>query len=132
MNCQWKEYDGKFQCINCGFISPVSAFRNCPRPSPSPYIDTINSCDFNGSTYIGPGTKLKNLLNYIGIVPVGNCKCNARAKVMDIYGPDWCEKNIDMIVGWLREESSKRKLPFVQWVAKKIVMLAIRQSKKTL
>ena len=53
----------------------------------------------------GPGTELKKLLSRIGITPKAGCKCLARAVEMDIRGCEWCEANIDTIVGWLREEA---------------------------
>ena len=43
---------------------------------------------------------------------------------------DWCEQNIDTIVGWLREEAEKRKLPFVAVGAKLLVKRAIAAARK--
>jgi len=54
----------------------------------------------------GPGTELKKMLATIGITAEPGCKCNARAAEMDRMEkafPGWCEANIDLIVGWLRE-----------------------------
>lgn len=79
----------------------------------------------------GPGTELKKILAKWPwkIVPTKNCSCNARAKMMDSkerQEPGWCLKNIDIIVGWLREEANKRKLPFLNFVGKLLVKRAIR------
>jgi hypothetical protein len=49
---------------------------------------------------------------------------------MNEKGVEWCEQNIDMIVGWLKEEANKRKLPFINTVAKYFVKKAINLSKK--
>lgn len=81
----------------------------------------------NGS---GVGTELKKLLSKIGIVATPNCECNKRAKTMDDNGVRWCENNIDTIVGWLREEASKRKLPFIDNLGKLLVRKAITNFKK--
>lgn len=78
----------------------------------------------------GPGTELKKLLTKIGIKSSPNCSCNARAKIMDNWGPDECEKHIDEIVGWLKEEATKRKLPFVEYAGKLLVKRAISNAKK--
>jgi hypothetical protein len=51
---------------------------------------------------------------------------------MNSKGPDWCAQNIDMVVGWLREESEKRKLPFVDFAGKLLIQRAIKVSKKNL
>jgi hypothetical protein len=78
----------------------------------------------------GPGTELKKLLSMIGINAAPNCSCNARAKKMDEWGADECEKHIDEIVGWLREESHKRGLPFIDVAGRILVRKAIKNSRK--
>jgi hypothetical protein len=44
---------------------------------------------------------------------------------MDAFGCDWCEAHIDTIVGWLREEAGKRKLPFLDAAGRLLVKRAI-------
>lgn len=78
----------------------------------------------------GPGSILSNLLSYIGITSAPNCSCKRHAIEMNERGPDWCEQNIDTILGWLKEESKKRSLPFVESVARLIVLRAIKLSRK--
>jgi hypothetical protein len=73
---------------------------------------------------------LKKLLKKIGITATPNCSCNARARTMDEKGCDWCEANIDEIVGWLREEAAKRGLPFVDMAGRMLVKRAIRNARK--
>ena len=84
---------------------------------------------------MGPGTELKKILSKIGIVATKNCSCNARAKLMNINElkePGWCLKNIDTIVEWLREEANKRKLIFIDSLARLIIKRAIRNYQKSL
>ena len=78
----------------------------------------------------GPGTLLHNMLEKFGIRPQPNCKCMAKAHHMNVMGPDWCEKNIDLILFWLKEESENRKLPFIESLAKLLVRRAISKSRK--
>lgn len=78
----------------------------------------------------GAGTALSNALKAFGIVPTANCPCNYYAALMDAKGPDWCEENIDTIVGWLRDEAAKRGLPFVNAVAKLLVKRAIHNARR--
>jgi len=78
----------------------------------------------------GPGAELKRLLKLIDITASPNCSCNARAREMDARGVDWCEANIDTIVGWLREEAAKRKLPFVDMAGRLLVKRAIRNARR--
>lgn len=76
----------------------------------------------------GAGTELKKLLKMIGITSTPNCSCNAKAKLMNQNGIQWCKDNIDTIVGWLKEEATKRNLPFFTYGAKKLVKLAISRA----
>lgn len=74
----------------------------------------------------GPGSELKAILaNTFGIAAKPGCRCNRHAKKMNELGADWCEKNIETIVGWLEEEAKKRKLPFIKIAASKVVRFAI-------
>lgn len=78
----------------------------------------------------GPGSILSNMLSYIGIKSSPTCSCKRHAIEMNERGPDWCEQNIDTILGWLKEESKKRNLPFVESVARIVVGRAIKVSRK--
>lgn len=78
----------------------------------------------------GPGTELKRLLARCGITVTPTCKCNQRAKIMNLNGPDWCEANIAIIVGWMQEEARKRKLPCPAMVARLIIRRAISKSRR--
>lgn len=95
-------------------------------PSPSPPPQTLE--DYPN----GPGTILSKMLGKIGINSTPNCSCRRRAIEMNNRGPDWCAENINTIVGWLREEAEKRKLPFVDFAGKLLVQRAIKVSRKNL
>lgn len=77
------------------------------------------------------GTELAKLLSRLGInAEEKGCKCKSRAAHMDARGCDWCEANIDTIVGWLREEATKRGLPFVDIAGRFLVRRAIANARK--
>jgi hypothetical protein len=81
----------------------------------------------------GPGTELKKLLKLIGITATPNCSCNARARKMDeeeAKEPGWCTAHLDEIVGWLREEATKRKLPFLDAAGRVLVRRAISNARR--
>tara|TARA_B000000557_G_C20799245_1_gene454738 strand:+ start:1288 stop:1905 length:618 start_codon:yes stop_codon:yes gene_type:complete len=80
----------------------------------------------------GPGTILSGMLEAIGIKSAPNCSCKKRAVIMNAEGNDWCEKNMDTILDWLKEEADKRSLPFVRMGAKLIVQRAISKSRRLL
>ncbi len=80
----------------------------------------------------GPGTILSNMLSSIGITSSPTCSCKQRAITMNENGPEWCEQNMTTIIGWLKEEATKRKLPFVSNIARLMVKRAINKSKRLL
>jgi len=80
----------------------------------------------------GPGTILSNMISTMGIKSTPNCSCRRHAIEMNEKGPDWCEENLSTILGWLKEESSKRHLPYIESVASLIVKRAIRTSRRLL
>jgi hypothetical protein len=49
---------------------------------------------------------------------------------MDARGVAWCADNVETIVGWLREESQRRKLPFIAPAARLLVKAAIKNARK--
>jgi hypothetical protein len=98
---------------------------NCPRNAIAE-LDAIQS----PPSAAGPGSFLKKYLSRIGITSTPNCSCNAKTKHMDTMGIEWCEQNLDTIVGWLKEEAEKRRLPFVLWPTRLLVKKAIAAAKK--
>lgn len=97
--------------------------------NPSEYLQKLFPATLESDPY-GPGTILHEMLSYIGIKSAPNCGCKSHAISMNQKGNDWCEHNIDTIVGWMRREAEKRKLPFVENVAKLLVRRAINRSRK--
>lgn len=78
----------------------------------------------------GPGSILHGMFSMLGIQSSPTCSCKQHALEMNVKGIEWCEDNIDVICGWLREESEKRKIPYVETVAKMVVNRAINKAKK--
>lgn len=78
----------------------------------------------------GVGTKLKGLLSLIGIKASSGCSCNKRAVLMNERGVEWCEQNKAEIVGWLREEAEKRRLPFFEAAGYILLNRAIKLAKR--
>ena len=77
----------------------------------------------------GAGTELKKMLGRIGIRSTPSCKCNNRAREMDARGVQWTADNLETVVGWLREESERRKLPFIAPAARLLVKAAIKNAR---
>jgi hypothetical protein len=113
--CDWLPCDnGRARCSRCGL-----EIRCRERPPLANCVLTER-----------PGTALKSLLASIGITATPDCPCNARANEMDRRGCEWCEANIDTIVGWLREQAEARGLPFLDAAGRVIVRRAIRNARR--
>ena len=114
-------------CVFCG----MPCAPRCP-VFPSQVATTEQPPPVEQVTAGGPGAELKILLAgwplYITATP--DCSCNARAAEMDRQGVDWCEANIDTIVGWLREQAAGRGLPFLDLAGRLLVRRAIRNARK--
>jgi hypothetical protein len=80
----------------------------------------------------GPGTVLAGMIKTLGIHMSDSCSCRRHALAMNEKGNEWCSQNLDTVVGWLREEASRRGLPFVDMVGRVMVNRAIKKSKKLL
>lgn len=79
-----------------------------------------------------PGTLLSKMIKSVGIQMTDSCSCKRHALEMNEKGNDWCEENIDTIVGWLRDEAKRRGLPFMDSLGKMLIYRAIKKSRKLL
>jgi hypothetical protein len=106
-----------------------SSYPRTPKPGFVPPVPVLQPPAPN----CGPGTELKKLLKtWLRIEASPTCSCNARAKRMDVEearSPGWCEAHLDEIVGWLREEATKRKLPFLDVAGRLLVRRAISNAR---
>jgi len=79
------------------------------------------------ATYSGTGTELKKLISWV-IPKSDNCDtCQDHIQIMNRWGPETCKKNIDIIVGWLRESARIRGLPFFKTIALYLINKAIKK-----
>lgn len=76
------------------------------------------------------GTELAAILARLGFKSDENCRCRSHAREMDAKGCEWCEQNIETIVGWLREQASIRGVPFIDAFGRQLVLYAIRKATK--
>jgi len=78
----------------------------------------------------GAGTELKKLLSWMNIQATANCSCNKKARLMNEKGIQWCKENKDQVCDWLKEEATKRKLPFFKYGAMKLINMAISRAER--
>lgn len=140
--CQWLESDNSWTCSQCGAVVPKSAV------SQRPFAACRVGAEYHGVPFRevtlakrdpvqfdrmlnGPGTELKKLLAKFGIKSTATCQCNSHAIQMNLWGPDICEQKIDQILIWLREEAGRKRLPFVDALARMMVRRAIRKARES-
>lgn len=117
---------GDHACVRCG-----ATLKAKPGYSPSGMCGQPGAAAmvWNGP---GVGDALKSMLSKIGIVAKKGCQCNQRSREMNLRGPDWCEENIDTVVGWLEEEAKSRRFPlFSRTIAYLLVRRAIKRVRKS-
>lgn len=78
----------------------------------------------------GIGSHLKILLRRFGLHAGPGCGCNAAAKRMNAWTPDEAEARKAEILAVMREEASRRGLPFSETIATLIVRRAIANARK--
>jgi hypothetical protein len=76
------------------------------------------------------GSELKKVLGMFGIRDNGCRLCIERAALLDAAGPDWVEQNIDIPVGWLREQAEARGMPFLDMAGRLLVRRAIANARR--
>lgn len=118
VDCEEQRCSGN---IKAAGVSTASSYKINSYQQPSTVLNTASG---------GPGTELKKLLSKIGINPTPTCSCNSRARIMDEWGTDICEQEIGTILEWLREEATKRKLPFIDMAGYILIKRAIYNARK--
>lgn len=132
--CSWRSIrdDGKASCASNKIRTPAwfDAAAICTR---CPFVDhqpAAQPTPLRGAfPFGGAGTELSAILSWWGVDAEANCKCKGHARTMDLSGPDWCEANLETIVGWMREDAERRGLPFVAWLARAMVRKAIKRAR---
>ena len=76
------------------------------------------------------GDVLARKIARLGITPRPQCNCKKYQQMMNNYGPSWVENNLDTVCGWLQTEASKRNLPAPKIIVKRLVMSAVKESRK--
>jgi hypothetical protein len=80
----------------------------------------------------GPGCHLTRAIAWFGIRDDGTCGCAEHAAQMDDWGPDECERQIETIMGWLKDAHIRRFM-YVPWVdapARLLVMECIAAARR--
>lgn len=125
--CKWHHEPGRLTCVNCGRVvrtTSRTAAMLCPKSSEQLLVPALPTS--------GPGTEMKKLLAQwpLFIQATDDCPCNGHAAQMDVWGCDECERRMDEIVRWLRDEAARRGLPFVDAAGKMLVRRAIRNARR--
>lgn len=74
------------------------------------------------------GTHLESILHLVGLKPCPDC--HDHAETMNQWGQDGCERNLEIIVGWLEESAKNQGVFFWKPGARWLVRLAIAMAKR--
>ena len=77
-----------------------------------------------------PGTVMARFFKKMGISEKSGCACKSHAAKMDRWGAAACRENLDVIAGWMKDEAKARKLPYSEFVTKRLILWAIKQSER--
>jgi hypothetical protein len=138
--CQWKPILADWVCSECGAVVPKNTdeppLAGCPVGAQNAGIRFSDIASAGSVVKVtpvakqnGPGLELKKMLRSFGIYETAGCKCNQRSLQMDLWGPDECERRIEEIVRWMKEEADIRGLPFIPAAARMLVRRAIKKSR---
>ena len=79
----------------------------------------------------GVGTELTIILRRFGITSnEGGCSCKHKSKLLDTKGVKWAELNVETVVGWMKENAKKMKIPFLALPARMVVRQAIKNARR--
>lgn len=115
--CQRETKGESVLCHSPKFVGPPNTITLafCAEKCPKKYVNAAcgESPPVQASAPVrpagGPGTELARILRAHGIsADEAGCRCKARAHEMDARGPEWCLANLEVIVGWMREEARRR------------------------
>lgn len=137
--CKWVEDGGDWLCSQCGARvlksavpnPPFAACRTGAEANGVAFREIARAAPFRRQVQLteGVGAEVKRLLAAVGIKASPTCKCNSHAIQMNLWGPDECERQMDKIVGWLREAAEHRGVPFVRAAGVLLVKRAIRNAR---
>lgn len=71
----------------------------------------------------GFGSRLHALISPF-LSEIEGCRCPGHRDILDIWTPQYIEKNIDRVVQWLAHEARKRSIPF-SYIATRLSLLAL-------
>ena len=83
----------------------------------------LNNPDLINQLGNGFGSRLHALISPF-LSEIEGCKCPGHRDILDIWTPQYIEKNIDRVVQWLAHEARKRSIPF-SYIATRLSLLAL-------
>lgn len=129
IECQWQ--DLMERATERGYYPEEVMPCICERRNRSSIVVDTDHPAYPRKVRHGPGTVLKALLRRLGFQHEPGCQCNSHVKQMNLWGPDGCERNIDIISGWLEAEANKRGIPYLNSLGKVLISASIKRSRRS-
>lgn len=131
MLCDFSNVSKKWICKNCGRqvnINPPKKFMpsaKCRLPENYKF----RSGYFKNKKLKGVGDTLSEIVRKMGYNYSTISKARAKITYLNKKGIDWCDKNQQIILIWLKEECIANRVQFLELIGKSIIRLAVRKAK---
>jgi hypothetical protein len=111
--------------INLVTIALAQKLSPAPRSTSERNILAIdlNNPDLINQLGNGFGSRLHALISPF-LSEIEGCKCSGHRDILDLWTPEYIQKNIDRVVQWLAYEARKRSIPF-SYIATRLSLLAL-------
>lgn len=115
--------------INLVTIALAQKLAPTPRSTSERNILAVDLNDPNLMNQLGDGfgSRLHALISPF-LSEVEGCKCHGHKDILDLWTPEYIQKNIDRVVQWLAYEARKRSIPF-SYIATRLALLALLRFK---
>lgn len=131
MLCDFKKINNQWVCLKCGRKAPVEKQQYMPSAKcriPEYYYLTSNY--IYNQKIKGVGDTLSEIVKKIGYNYSPISRARSKITYLNKRGIDWCEKNQNLILRWIKEECLEHKIQYLELPAKSILRLAIHKAKR--
>lgn len=130
IECKWSHLAQRAE--ERGYYLPEVMACICERKKDNVIVVDTDHPAYPKKVRVGPGTVMTVLLRKLGFKHETGCRCKDRAKQMNAWGPDECERRVDEISGWLAEGAKNKGIPYLPALGKRLISVSIGISRRRL
>lgn len=123
--CMASEQPQSVNRVTCGVAFASLQKEGGYKPNEHGYLSTC----LGVTIAYGVGSVFKRKLSWF-VKPSETCDCESRASVMNVWGPDKCEEEIETILDWCEEAAKEQGLLFIRWGVRIMLRSAIEEVRR--